>query len=250
MKLTNNCYAILGIGFIPPWTVSSGFVVGEEKTLIIDSGPNYLAAHTIFGYAKNVKPTNEIIVVNIEKHLDHIGGNSLFHENGIKIYGHPAISRNDDDLIVDISDFNKSILNSKRKAAHEEYVFYENTRIVNPGAHVKNGEVISLGGNTEVSVIYTLGHTPTNISILVKGEKILYCGDLITSGYLPNLECGTKDDWNIWMNSLDLISELDVEQIVPGHGKIISGANIKFEITRMKELLNEAIINNKAPTVE
>ena len=76
MKLTKNCFAVLGFGYYPPWIVNSGFILGANKTLVVDSGL-IIAAQTIYGYAKNVKPGNEIIVVNTEKHLDHIGGNFL-----------------------------------------------------------------------------------------------------------------------------------------------------------------------------
>jgi glyoxylase-like metal-dependent hydrolase (beta-lactamase superfamily II) len=243
MKLTHSCYAILGLGCYPPWMVNSGFIVGSKKTLIIDSGPTYYTAQTIMGYAKNVKPKNEIIVVNTEKHLDHIGGNSLFSVEGIKIYGHELINRNNDDLISDMDYFNKSILDEKRRAANEEKIFYEYTRIVNPGIYVRDGEKINLGGNKNVLIIFTPGHTKTNISILEQKEKVLYCGDCIVSGYLPNLESSTKEDWKDWTKSLELISNLGVEYIVPGHGKVLTGSEIPNEILRIKKILEATILN-------
>jgi glyoxylase-like metal-dependent hydrolase (beta-lactamase superfamily II) len=79
------------LGYSPPWAINSGFVVGSEKTLIIDSGPMYLAAQTIYGYAKNIKRENELVVVNTEKHFDHIGGNFLSKKKELKIYAHMKI---------------------------------------------------------------------------------------------------------------------------------------------------------------
>lgn len=208
MKLTNNCYAILGLGLIPPWTVNSGFITGSEKTLIIDTGPNYLSAQTIYGYAKNVIPKNEIIVINTEKHLDHLGGNSLFKEKGIKIYGHDKIKRDSSDLEDDIKDLNKSILNKIRREAHEEKIFYENTTIVNPDFVIRDSENIDLGKDEFAEILFTPGHTPTNNSVYFPKEKILYCGDCLVNGYIPNLEAGNKKDWEIWLNSIDRISKL------------------------------------------
>jgi glyoxylase-like metal-dependent hydrolase (beta-lactamase superfamily II) len=78
MKLTDHCYAVTGLGYYPPWIVNAGFIAGDSKTLIVDSGPNFLSAQTIYGYAQSVKPGNELILINTEKHLDHILGNSFF----------------------------------------------------------------------------------------------------------------------------------------------------------------------------
>ncbi|MFZ1979039.1 MAG: MBL fold metallo-hydrolase [Bacteroidota bacterium] len=72
MKFTDNCYAITGLYYIPPWSVNAGFIAGKKKTLIVDTGGSTISAQTIDGYASSVRPGNEIIVINTEKHLDHI----------------------------------------------------------------------------------------------------------------------------------------------------------------------------------
>ena len=74
-------------------------------------------------------------------------------------------------------------------------------------------------------------------------EKVLYCGDCIVSGYLPNLESNTKEDWKDWIKSLELISNLGVEYIVPGHGKVLTGSEIPNEILRIKKILEATILN-------
>ena len=249
MKLTEHCFAVLGLGYTTPWAINAGFVTGGDTTLIIDTGPNFLGAQTIYGYAKNIKPENNLVVINSEKHLDHIGGNCLFKEKGVKIYGHKLINRTDDDLIEDMSDFNKSITNEKRRSANEENVFYSGTKIINPDFSVSNHQTFDLGNGIKARIIYTLGHTQTNISVYIPNEKVLYCGDCIVNGYIPNLEAGVKEDWDKWITSLALISELDLDFVVPGHGNIIAGKDIPKAIKRMKTVLEEAIYCDKAPTV-
>ncbi len=250
MKITENCYAVLGLGFIPPWTVNSGFVAGKDTTLIIDTGPTFIAAQTIFGYATNVKPGNKIKVINTEKHLDHIGGNSLFKNNGIEIYGYPGINRNTSDLKGDIDEYNRSILNKVRREAREESIFYKNTEIINPDILVEDNEEIKLGEGLNATILHTPGHTPTNISVYLPDDGVLYCGDCLTQGYIPNLEAGNKEDWIIWLSSLDRISKLDISYIVPGHGNIIYNSDINIEMNRVQKILMSAINGNKAPTLE
>ena len=249
MKLTDNCFAVLGLGYSPPWVVNSGFVVGSEKTLIVDSGPMYLAAQTIYGYAKNIKPKNEMIVVNTEKHFDHIGGNSFFKEKGIKIYAHEKNIRTEKEFDEEKKYFNKIIDNTKRRDANEEKIFFQSTTMVKPDYSLNDNEIFLLGNNVEAKIISTPGHTQTNISIFIPQDKVLYCGDCITNGYIPNLEAGNEDDWKIWLKSLELISSLDLDFIVPGHGNMIFGSDINERITVIRKTIEEAIIKGKAPTI-
>jgi hypothetical protein len=64
MKLSKHCYLISGLSVEPPWSVNSGFIVGEHTTLIVDTGSNYLSAQTIFGYATCAKLENKLMVVS------------------------------------------------------------------------------------------------------------------------------------------------------------------------------------------
>ena len=64
MRLTDNCYAVTGLYYIPPWSVNAGFIAGKKKTLIVDTGGSSISAQTINGYASSVKPDNEIIVIS------------------------------------------------------------------------------------------------------------------------------------------------------------------------------------------
>ena len=84
MKISERCYVIYGLSTLPPWMVNAGFIVGENQTLVVDCGGNYLSAQTIFGYAQNVKPQNKLVAINTEPHSDHMGGNCFFNEKGVE----------------------------------------------------------------------------------------------------------------------------------------------------------------------
>ena len=38
LRLSSRCYAVTGLGYSLPWCVNSGFIVGEESTLVVDTG--------------------------------------------------------------------------------------------------------------------------------------------------------------------------------------------------------------------
>jgi glyoxylase-like metal-dependent hydrolase (beta-lactamase superfamily II) len=241
MQITKHCYAITGLYFLPPWGVNSGFITGESKTLIIDTGGCYSSANTIYGYAKGIKPDNELIVINTEKHLDHISGNILFFKKGIKIYGHENIARKEEDLFSMMNDFNRVINDEKRKLNHEEQILFEGTEIINPEIKLNCDCTIDLG-ELSVNIIMTPGHTDTNLSVYFPEEKVLYSGDCVLPDFLPNTGEGDEKDWQIWSKSLEKIKNLQLEYIIPGHGSVIEGnSSILKEIMRIEEYLKSKI---------
>lgn len=248
MKLSESCYTLTGLACEPPWTVNAGFIAGPERTLIIDTGSNTLAAQTIYGYASAVRPQNRLMVLNTEKHLDHINGNAFFRDKGIDVYGHAGIARRKEDLLANIEDYNACITNPYRREQAEGRVFYANTRIANPNKPLSAETRLDLGG-CEVQVVFTPGHTPTNISVFLAEEGVLYCGDCIVSGYIPNLEGGSLDAWFRWLDSLNKIEALAPKIIMPGHGEVLRGEAIKAEIERLRQVLNTALHENVAPTL-
>jgi len=240
MKISERCYVIYGLSTIPPWMVNSGFIVGNKKTLIVDCGGNYLSAKTIYGYAKAVKPDNELIAINTEPHFDHMGGNCFFKEMGIDIYGHYNINRTNDELEEMKKEYGKSITSEVRRANNEEEITFYNTTVANPSIDISSNMEIDLGGTT-AEIILTPGHTKMNLSVFVKNENILYCGDVLVNDYIPNLEDGDQNDWKDWLQSIEKIKNISPEIIISGHGEILTGEKIESEIVRMKSILNSAI---------
>jgi glyoxylase-like metal-dependent hydrolase (beta-lactamase superfamily II) len=247
MKLTNRCYAVTGLAYLPPWSINAGFAVGDAATLVIDTGGTLLAAQTIHGYAQSVRPQNKIIVVNTERHLDHVGGNAYFREKGCPIYGHCSIQRHPEHLLGDIEDYNIAIANRVRRNAREAEIFYAGTSIANPDNPLDANIMLDLGG-LSAQLIMTPGHTDSNLTVYLDSEKTLFCGDCLVTGYIPNLESGNAVAWQNWLMSLALLEDLTPTVVVPGHGQVLTGKAIRAEIERHRRFLYEAIANGNAPT--
>ncbi len=244
MKYSEHCYAITGLAFIPPWAVNAGFITGAKQTLIVDTGANYLSAQTIFGYATAVRPDNHFIAINTEQHFDHTGGNCFFHEKGIDIYGHFKISRQEEDLIATMDDFNETIPDSFRKERGEGELLFQGTKAINPNKRITHDMELDLGG-IQAQVLQTPGHTPTNISVYIPTDGVLFCGDCIVNGYFPNLTEGACGDWQQWQQSLERILHLNPEIIVPGHGAVILRNDIEKQIHRIHDILQKTIEGRK-----
>jgi glyoxylase-like metal-dependent hydrolase (beta-lactamase superfamily II) len=240
MQVAPHCFAVTGLGYIPPWCVNAGFVVGSHTTLVVDTGANALAAATIHGYALTARPGNRVIVIDTEKHFDHIGGNGYFRERGIDVYGHAGIERTDHEFGSEIADFNSQISDPARRGLGEEKAFYAGTTLSNPNRPILEDMTLDLGDCT-VEVLLTPGHTPTNLSVYVPQDGVLFCGDCLINQYMPNLDCGTEPDWRQWLVSLDRIARLAPSVVVPGHGPSAIGNDVGRIIDTVRNELEQSI---------
>jgi glyoxylase-like metal-dependent hydrolase (beta-lactamase superfamily II) len=96
--------------------------------------------------------------------------------------------------------------------------------------------------------LLTPGHTPSNIAVFVPSDGVLYSGDCLVNGYLPNLDAGSVDDWQIWLRSLDRVAGLAPKFIVPGHGPVAAGDGVGRLIESVREVLRESIAAGRSPT--
>ena len=247
MKLSEHCYAVTGLGYVPPWSVNAGFIAGRDTTLIVDTGACALSAQTIHGYASAVRTSNRIVVIDTERHFDHIGGNSYFRDRAIDVYGHADLRRSEEQFRAEIEEFNSLITNRTRQARREAGAFYDGTRLENPNRQISEDTAMDLGG-CEVEIILTPGHTPTNLSIWVPSDRVLYCADCLTNRYLPNLDAGTPGDWRQWLDSIDRIERLKPSIVVPGHGPVALADEISRLIDSVHAVLEQAIADGFSPT--
>jgi glyoxylase-like metal-dependent hydrolase (beta-lactamase superfamily II) len=247
MRISDRCYAVTGLACIPPWSVNAGFVVGEQATLIVDTGANALAAATIHGYALAARPGNRLAVVDTEPHFDHIGGNGFFRAKGIEVYGHAGVRRTPAEFDAEIAEFNSAILNAARRERVEAKVFYAGTSLVNPTQALDADTRMDLGG-CEVEILLTPGHTPANISVWVPDDGVLFSGDCLVNRYLPNLDCGGVDDWMAWLASIDRIARLAPKVVMPGHGPVAFGDDVTQIIDTMRKTLEHSVTVGRSPS--
>lgn len=232
MRVSPHAHAVTGLGFIPPWSVNAGFIVGAERTLVVDTGPTAAAAATILGYARAVRPSNSLLAVNTERHTDHMLGNGVFRANGMDVYGHPSIRRTAADLAAEIEELNRCIPQPSRRKAGEAAEFFRGTTVQNPNRSVETETILDLGG-VEARLIPTPGHTASNLSVFCAVDVVLFSGDCVVTGYAPNLDDPTMDR-QAWLESLDLLSGLKPSVLVPGHGEVLTGDAVREGIDRMK----------------
>lgn len=248
MRLADHCYAVTGLAYRPPWSVNAGFIVGTEVTIIVDTGANAAAAATIHGYACLARPENDLMVINTEQHFDHIGGNSYFADLGIPVYAHRDLERTEAEFVAEREDFRATIPSLARREAGDTDAFYAGTRLANPDRSLLDDALFDPGRCT-VEVLLTPGHTPTNVSVWVPSDRVLYCGDCLTNGYLPNLDAGGPAEWKQWLASIRRLERLHPAVIVPGHGPVAREDEVAGMLSRVRKVLETAIESGRSPTM-
>jgi glyoxylase-like metal-dependent hydrolase (beta-lactamase superfamily II) len=163
----------------PGWTCNVVLVFGEDKIGVVDTGFENTPEDFVFPLIKEQgRRLDEVsIIVNTHRDGDHIRGNTVLKEET----GAPI-------------------------AIHE----LEMDAV--PTSDTKLEANVTLGDRS-FQVIHTPGHRPGAVCLYDEFSKILLTGDSV---------CGTREDlirmdYNIYINSLKKLLELDVALMIMSH---------------------------------
>lgn len=193
MKKFNDITMIEGIGFDSNIYLFDDVIVdtgtGENFEYVLNSIKN-----AGFNIAEDIKR-----IVNTHCHFDHTGGNRFFNA---KIGIHEA----------EVSALEKGDIN-----ATAAYMFGRPFEPMKVDFHLKAGDKIN-----DFEVIHTPGHTIGGIC-LYDGETLISGDTVFADGGFGRFDIG--GDINMLKTSIEKLSELDVEYLLPGHGPAVSNGS-------------------------
>ena len=176
--------------------LDSNIYLIDGKT-IVDSGTgsNFVRLYEIFKKL-NLDFDNIGNIVNTHMHWDHIGGNGFFKNAKIHIHEKDAD-------VLERGDSEKS----------NAMYFNGNMKPMKVEKKLKDGDEVF-----GFRVIHSPGHTPGSVCLFDPKDKILISGDTIFSDGVgrTDLPGGNEADLE---KSIERLSQLDVEIILPGHGE-------------------------------
>ena len=73
-------------------------------------------------------------------------------------------------------------------------------------------------GNHVLKIIHTPGHTNAQLAVYIPKERVVFVGDTVFAECQTWLQVANPE---IWLRSLQVLKQLDVEYIVPGHGPVV-----------------------------
>ncbi|MCB5251323.1 MAG: MBL fold metallo-hydrolase [Candidatus Cloacimonadales bacterium] len=150
-------------------------------------------------------------LINTHFHSDHSIGNKYLADDNTVIIAHQKYLQTYLDEREKISSVYKS---SNKKSSIYKTNYHE---IMHPNVCMKDQLIID--DELRFKLLETPGHTYDSICIYIKELKLLIAGDTLLgspNGYmsLPYFLWGNETEY---INSLDLLSKLDIETIITGH---------------------------------
>lgn len=227
----------------PSLGVNAGFVATKEGVVVVDASWTVHSARTILGYVRAVAPGRPVrYLVWTEHHSDHIFGSIVFVREGAEVIAHRAAA----EFLKEIGGI-KGYAELMRKRVNERYaelvekgydigaVVFDGVEDVWPDVLIEDEYAFELGG-VEFRLIPTPGHTPSNLVVYLPQYRVLFAGDTVYSGYPPNTRFATPELIERWVESLEMLLELDVDVVVPGHGPLCGREEIERNLAELRSV--------------
>lgn len=108
-----------------------------------------------------------------------------------------------------------------------------------PAVHLQGGECIPLDEGVTLRVLHTPGHASNHLCYLLQEERLLFAGDHVMQ--LSTVVINPPDgDMAVYLRSLRLLQEEDLEWIAPGHGFLMPEPRQAMESIVQHRLRREA----------
>jgi len=203
MKKFNDIFMIEGSGF------DSNIYVFDE--VIIDTGTGDNIEYMLNSLKKaDLNPSDISRIVNTHCHFDHVGGNKYF-DSRLAIHGKDAPALENGDPIATVA-----------------YMFGRRIEPRKVDFKLAEGDEIH-----DFKVIHTPGHTIGSIC-LYNGETLISGDTVFADGGFGRYDIG--GNMSMLKESLERLSKLDVEYLLPGHGPAVD--NGSEHISLAKRILN------------
>jgi len=197
------------------------YVLVDELTVLIDPGlEKYLASRLTEMQRDGIDPKEIDVIAVTHLHPDHCGATAALKEfSGARVALHPS------------------------QRAYLDIMAAEASKALEMGMATNFVLDFLLGprlsiGKTNLEVLPTPGHSPCSICFYDGDKKILICGDLVFEKGVgrTDLPFGNADELK---GSIDMISELDTELLLPGHGAPVEGSN---NVKRNYDFINRVFL--------
>ena len=227
-----------GIGYAGS---NSSMIVGDDGVIIVDTLPALASAKILSAEFRNIsgnKPVKAIIYTH--GHIDHVGGARIFAgDDQPEVYARANLKLDRIDVARSPNTRNRSMRQFGRKLKpHSERINLGVGPAVQPMKGFGQGALpatkqfdgermqITVAG-VDIELVAAPGETDDQLYVWLPAQKVLFTGDNFYQSF-PNIYAirGTPyRDVTQWVASLDKMSKVPAEVLVPGHTSPIRGAD-------------------------
>jgi len=214
MKLEKGLFAYLWQN--PYENNCNTYVMKGEKTVLIDPGHSRHLDQLFGQMEKDGISQGEIeLVIITHSHPDHFEGLEAFLDKSVKI----AMSFEEERYLLESG---KLLFEMMRQPLPKFRIDF----------YLKEGELLL--GKEIFNIYSTPGHSPGSLSIYWPERKVLFTGDLVFYGGIGRTDF-PEGNPKLLMESIERLSRLDTEILLPGHGETVMGRDLvlqNFEFIR------------------
>jgi hydroxyacylglutathione hydrolase len=204
MKITDNVFGYIWNGMFE--NNCNSYYFGEPFNILFDPGlKNHVEPLLNKMKADGIDTSAIKYIVNTHCHPDHFEGTLQFFDKDISI----CMDKDEIDFFNQQGPMFFSMFQMEFPKVEFKYE-------LNEGPWEIEGK--------SLEIIHTPGHSPGSMCIYWKEKKTLVCGDLIFDQSFGRVDFPGGDPAAL-VNSIERISKLDIEHILPGHMNHISGKN-------------------------
>ena len=185
-----------------------GFIVGQKSIVVIDTGGTKFIGANLLKKIKTISnlPISHIVITH--SHPDHFFGTESFLSQNAKIVGHEKLNRS---LLSNFNFYKELQVNTT------ENLSLKNSKLVKADTIIKTNKVLNIDiGNRIIEIkAWKSGHTDNDLSVYDQKTKTFWSENIFV-GRTPSIRASILG----WKKNLDEIKEMDIDLIVPGHGKV------------------------------
>jgi cyclase len=211
-EVAPNVYAYIQAKGSWFWS-NAGLIVGDEYAIVVDSLATVALTRNFINEIKRVTDKPVRFLINTHHHGDHIWGNHLFRDATVICHSRCWEMARSTGL------YDPNVLN----ALYPEFDF-KGIKVTPPGMTFDKKFTIYLDDREVQLIHYEHAHTPGDLIVHLPQEKAIFAGDLL---FLYSTPVGFEAHIQGWIEALDLMSYLDAETFVPGHGPVCNWEGLR-----------------------
>jgi len=195
--------------FIYPWTNVSinncnTYLINEKHPILIDTGLSMCLNGVLEDIKKDgIDPETIELIISTHSHPDHFDGVKHFMQKDTKM----ALHRDEDTFLKETGKGFYNMFGLQMPDYRVDTYLQEGSLNIN---------------NTVMEIYHTPGHSPGSVSLYLPDSKTLIVGDVIFQAGVGRTDF-PGGDGALLKKSIDKLSTLDIEHLLPGHGDIVEG---------------------------
>lgn len=214
------------------WLSSNNILfIGKSSTALVDTGYCTHADQTLALVRSSLmaRPLNHI--VNTHLHSDHCGGNALLQAQYGAVQTHIPVG-----LSAHVASWNEDALSYKPTGQNCPRFKFEH--------NLQHGDAVQLG-DTKWQVHAAPGHDPHSIILFEPKTRTLISADALwQNGFgVVFQELEGERAFDEVAQTLDVIEGLNPQTVIPGHGAVFGGDNVKEALSVARKRLDGFVQN-------